>query len=145
MARDGAGMTGCGQGIDLCKIRSSEFMQQVIGSEWRGLGRASHGYKSCFWVETGWRRSEMEAERPEREMVPEREDGTQLRAAAARVGRSCLIRYHVAVKPRALDSGWVHPGHTLRTATGSPRSRLLGCGPGTRGSPFFGALQGSHK
>lgn len=92
----------------------------------------------------------MEAERPEREMVPEREDGTQLRAAVARVVRSCLNRYHMEVKPRALAGGWVHPGHTLRTATGrpslaaqSPRSGLLGCGPGTRESPFFGVLQGS--
>lgn len=92
----------------------------------------------------------MEAERPEREMVPEREDGTQLRAAVAGVVRSYLIRYHVGVKPRALAGGWVHPGHTLRTATGrrslaaqSPRTRLLGCGPGTRESPFFGRLQGS--
>lgn len=48
-------------------------MQRVIGSEWRRLGRGSHGYKSCFWVETGWKGSKTEAERPERERWSQRE------------------------------------------------------------------------
>lgn len=66
---------GAGHAI-YATIRSSHFLQRATESQWGGLGRGSQGltgYRSCVWVETGLKRSKMEAEDTERERWSQRD------------------------------------------------------------------------